>query len=112
MPSKEELINALRRIDNAPNQGDRGVSGQIADAVYQAHNFLQGGDANNPNMVGDLASSVIGIPAVAATADNISRGLPIDGWEATQAALAPLPFVKPAIRGAKGLASIVNGLRK
>lgn len=112
MPSKEELITALRRVEHAPNQGDRGVSGQIADAAYKAHSFLQGGDPNDPNMVGDLASNIIGFPSVAATADSISRELPVDKWHAAAAALAPLSVVQLGGLGVKGAKSLANALRK
>jgi hypothetical protein len=112
MPTKEELIDALRRIEHAPNQGDRGLSGQVADAAYKAHSFLQGGDPNNPNVVGNMASHIIGIPSVAATADNISRGLPVDGWEAAGAAMAPLGVYQLGGLGVKGARSLANALRK
>lgn len=113
MPNKEELISALRRIDNAPNQGDRGFSGKVADAAFRAQSFLQGGDPNNPNFIGDTVGEyVLGLPAIARTADNISRDLPVDGWDAAQVALTAAPLVKPAMLGVKGVNRLVNGLRK
>lgn len=113
MPNREELINALRRIDNAPNQGDRGISGKIADAAYKAQGYLQGGDPNDPNPVGDFVGEyVLGLPAIARTADNMSRDLPVDAWDAAQVGLTAAPLAKPIMSGAKGLHRLVNGLRK
>jgi hypothetical protein len=112
MPNTQELVDALRRIEHAPNQGDRGISGKIADGAYQAHKFLQGGDPSNPNMVGDLASDIIGFPAVAATADSISRDLPVDKVQAAVAALAPLSVYQLGGLGIKGVNGLANALRK
>ena len=112
MPNREELITALRRIEHAPNQGDRGVSGKIADAAYKAHSFLQGGDPNDPNMVGNVASHIIGFPSVAATADSISRGLPVDKLDALGAALTPLTVAQFGNLGVKGAKSLAGALRK
>lgn len=112
MPTTQELVDALRRIEHAPNQGDRGISGKIADGAYQAHKFLQGGDPSNPNMVGNLASHFVGIPSVAVTADSISRDLPVDKLEAVGAALAPLGAYQLGGLGIKGIKGIANALRK
>ena len=112
MPTTQELVDALRRIEHAPNQGDRGISGKIADGAYQAHKFLQGGDPSNPNMVGDLASNALGIPSVAITADSISRELPVDKWHAAGAALSALPVYQLGGLGVKGIKSVANALRK
>lgn len=113
MPNTQELVDALRRIEHAPNQGDRGTSGKIADAAYKAHSFLQGGDPNDPNFLGDsLSEYILGLPAIGRTADNISRGLPVDGWDAAQIGFTALPLAKPAVSGVKGLHRLVNGLRK
>lgn len=112
MADTQELIDALRRIEHAPNQGDRGTMGKIADATYRAQAFLDGTSRDNPSAVGGLVGDIVGLPAIAATADNISRGLPVDAWEATQVGLAATPFAKPVVNGVKGLAGLAKVLRK
>lgn len=112
MPNTQELVDALRRIEHAPNQGDRGVSGKIADAAYKAHHFLQGGDPSQPSTIGNFASHVIGFPSVAVTADSISRDLPVDKIEAVAAALAPIGAAQLGKLGIKGLSKLPELLRK
>jgi len=106
------LVDALRRMEHAPNQGDRGVLGQVADNAYKAQAFLDGSSRNNPSSVGDVVGNLIGFPSVASTADNMSRGLPVDTWEAAQAGLAFTPFIKPAVNGVKSAANIAKALMK
>lgn len=106
------LVDALRRIEHAPNQGDRGVLGQVADNAYKAQAFLDGSNRGNPSTIGDVVGNMVGFPAIAATADNLSRGLPVDTWEAIQAGLAFSPAAKPAFNGVKGAASLAKALIK
>ena len=112
MPTTQELLDALRRIEHAPNQGDRGEMGKLADAAYKMDGRISSLGMGQPNVVGNVISSISGMPSLAATADNISRGLPVDNMQAVETALAPLGIYQLGGYAGKGAKGIVNALRK
>jgi hypothetical protein len=115
MPTPSEIIDALRAKATAKPTERNVPLGYLADALRNAHDFARApfGYENPP---GEFVSDALGIPAVAGTLDKMSRGqsvthkdygVPLPTWEATQAGLATLPMVGPAIRGGKALGKML-----
>lgn len=104
MADNKELIDALRKNDK-PNERNKPL-GYIADALRSVDSF-----ARQPfgyqNPAAGYVSDLLGVPTVADTADKLSRGEPVGGWQAAETALAVSPLIGPAAKGIKAIGKVL-----